>query len=86
MTPPNAIDRHHLNPEKRRRDGEKFARQYARIRLRRYKHTAWHKLFGVKTIDEIITHLEDWHKLFGDKPLTEAIAVMHRVREIKSRT
>lgn len=59
MTALNTIDRHHLVPRKRLKNGGKNKHpRYRRIRLKRFRHLAWHTLFGHKTIDEVIELLE----------------------------
>jgi hypothetical protein len=54
-------NRHHILPESRGGDGE---RQNL-ILLKTYRHRAWHRLFGTRTLEEAITLLLRVHRAKG---------------------
>ncbi len=90
---------HHLVPRQRLRDyyGMTFYLPENTLRLWRYRHDAWHVLFGNKTLNEIIRYLGSrpqkisgykgifWKQLFGEKNRTQAKKLLMRMRNIVRR-
>jgi hypothetical protein len=89
------ITSHHLVPRVRIRDyyGAAFALPRNRIKLWELKHAAWHVLFRLKTINEIITYLGKrdrpygyygpaWKVVFGSKTSKQARSLLVRTRRI----
>ncbi len=84
---------HHLVPRVRIKDyyGTSFGLPKNRIKLWDLKHAAWHVLFKIKTINEIIRYLQcrnvpsgyqtmAWRIVFKDKTPKQAAALLLRVR------
>ena len=93
---PNKRTRHHLTARCR---NDRKAREEKQLRKRRNimvlkheRHRAWHQLFGVQTLKEIIERIDDyiiadwlsWKRLFGNKPKEQAKAVLERLDQFKT--
>jgi hypothetical protein len=90
------ITQHHLVPRCRLADyyGLSFKLPYNKLKLWELRHAAWHVLFGIKTLNEVIAYLEKrgtpyafktktWNLVFKGKSKRQAVKLLKRLRSIK---
>lgn len=57
-------NRHHLTPKSRGGKGK----PNNLLRMDIQKHQCWHKIFGLKTLEEVIAELQRLHRMKGRLP------------------
>lgn len=82
-------DNHHLIPKARGGPRKKWNL----VRLWRKKHDAWHRLFGIMTLEETIEFLKNlheykpqtkyWGQLFKNKSVRGAVELLCRLKAFK---
>ncbi len=90
------MSKHHLIPKQRIKEfyGEIYRLPYNLLKIWRFKHDAWHRLFNNKTLNEVIEYLDqstrqiynynstDWKILFKDMNQVRAQKLLLRVNRI----